>query len=294
MAYGTINADKVNGIGNASVNDFRLTLTTGVPVTTADVSAAGTIYMTPYKGNSIGCYDGTNWQMVQTTEMSVAASTTGSKVFDIFLDYNAGTPQLVTTDWTSDTARATALTYQDGVLVQTGNTDWRYLGTARTKTASQVDDAEAFRHLWNYYNRVEREMANALETTDSWTYTTATFRQANANTANQLDFVIGVQEDSIEAVVGVSSRNSTLNVVSSVGIGLDSTTVSSAQIMQTANSAVATRYAAHGAEYRGIISAGRHYLAWLEISNASGTCTWGGDFATPTRSQSGIIGSIKC
>jgi hypothetical protein len=277
----------------ASTNDFRLTLTTGTPVTTADVSAAGTIYMTPYKGNSIGCYDGTNWQMVQTTELSVASSTTGSKVFDIFLDYNAGTPQLVTTDWTNDTTRATALTYQDGVLVQTGNTDWRYLGTARTKTASQVDDAEAFRHLWNYYNRVEKDMV-VFESTNSWTYSTPTIRQSNANSANQLDFVIGVSEDAISAKCFSSVSNSTLNQTSQTGIGLDSTTTFSSDGQHAyVQQALAGNVLQAVGTYKSIIAEGRHYLSWNEWSGGV-TGTWRGDNADINFTNCGIIGSIKC
>lgn len=295
MAYGTLNVDKINGIGNASVNDFRLTLTTGTPVTAADVSAVGTIYMTPYKGKSIGCYDGTNWQLVQTTELSVAASTGTNQVFDIFLDYNAGTPQLVTTDWTNDTTRATALVYQDGVLVQTGNTDWRYLGTARTKTASQVDDAEAFRHLWNYSNRVDKNMRAALETTDSWTYTTATIRQSNANTANQLDFVIGVSEDMVEATAVQSAQNTNVGVNPTTGIGLDSTTTFiSGYINSYSNANVASRRVTNVAYYKSIIAEGRHFLSWNEHSEATGTTTWRGDSGVPTLSQAGIQGGIKC
>jgi hypothetical protein len=275
----------------ASINDFRLTLTSGTPVTTADVSAAGTIYMTPYKGNSIGCYDGTKWVIVETTELSVAASTTGSKVFDIFLDYNAGTPQLVTTDWTNDTTRATALTYQDGILVQTGNLDWRYLGTARTKTASQVDDAEAFRHLWNYYNRVDKNML-VEEPADTWTYTTATIRQANGNTANQLDFVIGVAEDVVVATANASATNASTNVSYGVGIGLDSTTTFSQ--LHARVSSPADGYLQFAANYKAQVAAGRHYLSWNEWAQAVGTTTWVGDTGAPLTVQAGIQGSIKC
>ena len=40
----------VNLQKHAAVQDFRLTLTTAVPVTTADVTGATTVYCTPYKG----------------------------------------------------------------------------------------------------------------------------------------------------------------------------------------------------------------------------------------------------
>src|SRR3990167_3863191 len=41
----------LGGIGSPVLNELRLTLTTALPVTTADVTAAGTIYLTPYIGS---------------------------------------------------------------------------------------------------------------------------------------------------------------------------------------------------------------------------------------------------
>jgi hypothetical protein len=279
----------------AGVNDFRLTLTSGMPVTTADVSAAGTIYMTPYKGNSIGCYDGSNWQMVQTTELSVAVPASANQVFDIFLDWNSAVPQLVTSNWTNDTTRATALTYQDGVLVQTGNTDWRYLGTARTKTVSQVDDAEAFRHLWNYYNRVEKHMAY-YPTTSSWTdAATYTWRQWNSDTAIQLDFVIGVSEDIIRADSLAIGSTTVVNSLIGTAIGEDSTTSASQNatfgVCQVPTSGVLNEINAH---YKNTLAEGRHYLALLERAGGGTTTTWRGQAGDSQSYHTGINGVVKC
>ena len=281
------------GIVMQHTNNFRLSLTSGTAVTTSDVSAGGTVYMALHNGNQIALYTGSKWIVVTSAELSIAVSTSANKVFDIFLDYNAGTPALKITDWTNDTTRATALTTQDGVLVQTGNTDWRYLGTARTKTASQVDDALAFRHLWNYYNRVKRPM-RVLEATDTWTYTTATIRQANGSTANQLDFVIGVQEDMVEANIWVAVTNSTVAIQARVGIGVDSTsTFTSGGIFPLSAPEAAARMTPALASYKETIAIGRHFLSWNEYSVATGTCTWQGDLGAPTLHQAGINGSIR-
>jgi hypothetical protein len=211
--------------------------------------------------------------MVQTTELSVAASTTGTKVFDIFLDYNAGTPQLVTTDWTNDTTRATALVYQDGVLVQTGNTDWRYLGTARTKTASQVDDAKAFRHLWNYYNRVTRTL-RITDATSSWTYNSAT-----------------IDEDTVSVFAAGKAQNSIQGQSHATLIGLDSTTTYATDSLSSGNRAVvANQYTELKAEFTGLVGIGRHYLVWLERGSASGTGTFYGNGSSGYK---GLIGSMR-
>jgi hypothetical protein len=178
------------------------------------------------------------------------------------------------------------------VLVQTGNLDWRYLGTARTKTASQVDDAEAFRHLWNYYNRVEKDML-VEEPADTWTYTTATIRQANNNTANQLDFVVGVAEDMVFAQATITAFNTTTNAETDIGIGLDSTTTFSGLHPRCLTPNAGGMYPLT-ALYRSIVAEGRHFLSWNEYAAALGSTVWYGDNGTPLTTQAGIQGSIKC
>ena len=52
------------------------------------------------------------------------------------------------------TARATALARQDGVLVKSGATTRRYLGTVRTNGSVSFEDAPFLRHIWNVQNQV--------------------------------------------------------------------------------------------------------------------------------------------
>ena len=286
LLAGGLSGDFIQG-----VNQFRLTLTSGLAVTTADVSAAGTVYMALYDGNQIALYTGARWTVVTSAQLSIAVSSTAGRPFDIFCDYNGGTPALRITDWTTAPARATALTTQDGVLVQTGNLDWRYLGTARTISANQVSDSAAFRHLWNYYHRKERSML-VVDTTNTWTYTTATIRQANGSTANQLDYVIGVAEDMIIARVASAAQN-TGQVTVAVGVGLDTTSGNSVGFIasRTTNPASNVNVTV-STDYQAMASIGRHYLVWTEYSVASGTTTWYGDNGSGGIQQSGIQGSV--
>ena len=147
-----------SGGGDFAVADGRLTLTSGTPVTTADVTGATTIYYTPYKGNSIGLYDGSSaWTILTFTEKSLALGTlTSGLPYDVFAYNNSGVVALELLAWTSATARATALVYQNGVLVKSGATTRRYLGTFYTTSTTQTADALATRYLYNYYNRVMR------------------------------------------------------------------------------------------------------------------------------------------
>lgn len=284
--------DTVQGILDlvkSRVNGFRLTLTTGVPVTTSDVTAATTIYCTPYKGNSIALYDGTTWVIRSSSGFSLALGTlTASLPYDVFCYDNNGTPTLEFTAWTNTTTRATALAYQDGVLVKSGAATRRYLGTFYTTSTTTTEDSAASRLLWNYYNRVDRQL-NVSDATNSWAYTTATYRQARAQASNKLQIVVGVAECAID-VSCIAFANNTGSVQLATGIGVDSTSSNSAIIKggQVSGSSDIPGVFSH---YRGVPSAGYHYYAWLEYSVATGTTTW---YGTINEIKSGINAIWKC
>lgn len=273
------------------VNDLRLSLTTAVPVTTADVTGATTVYLVPYKGTKISLYDGTRWTTRTTAQISLALGTlTSGRPYDIYCYDNAGTPTLEFTAWTNDTTRATALTYQDGVLVKTGALTRRYLGTFYTTSTTQTEDSATKRFLWNYYHRVARPM-RVTDTTDSWTYTLAAFRQARASSANQLDMVIGVAEDTVTAEVLGLAINSVGSVAATVAIGLDSTTALNGAVALMSFAIPSTAVTACHSRFNQAVAAGRHYLAWLEYSAATGVTTWYGDGGTGTV-QAGMFGTV--
>ena len=279
LMYEHRTAGQVRGdIGAESfTQDFRLTLTTGLPVTTADVTGATTIYATPKTGKYIDLFDGTNWNRRASAEFSLALGTlTSGRPYDVFCYDNAGVPTLEFTAWTNDSTRATALALQDGVLVKSGAVTRRYLGTFYTTATTTTEDSMAKRYLWNYYHRVRRSMFKGDATT-TWVYSTAVYRQARATATNQLEWVVGVAEDSIDVFVqGQASCNVANQGYETVGVGLDSTTVNSAQIVTEAIAAQDVRISTT-AYYTGVPAAGRHFAAWLERTNiSSNTHTWYG------------------
>jgi hypothetical protein len=205
-----------------------------------------------------------------------------------------GTPTLELLVWTNDTTRATALTTLNGVLVKSGATTRRLVGTIYTDSASKFNDSDALRHVANYRNRVLRSM-RALETADTWNYTIQTFRQARATTTNQLDFVVCVNEDMVAAHVHVFAKNTGANVDMIIAIGLDSTTtMAPGCINYSGVSQVANQYIGIDAHLKTYAGVGRHTLVWLEISVVSGTTTWAGDAGSPLSTQSGIHGQLLC
>lgn len=268
----------------------RLTLATGTPVTTADQTGKSSVFFSPYKGSVVSLYNGAAWINYNFTELTLAVPATTSQMYDVFLKNVAGTLTLSALAWTNDTTRATALTTQDGVYVKTGDTSSLYLGSFRTTGVSgQTEDSLAKRYLWNYYNRSRRPM-KVSDTTDTWNYTLLTYRQANAAAANQLDFVIGVAEDAVVAEVLAAATNAG-SISIFAGIGLDSTTTSSATLSVRGITA-GTGEGNPRAVYTGFPAVGRHTLVWLEMSVASGTTTWQGDNGDATKVQCGIFGEV--
>jgi hypothetical protein len=278
-----------------AICEGRLTLTSGTAVTTADVTGATSIYFTPYKGSRIALYDGSSdWNIRTFTEITIALGTlTDAKPYDLFAYDNSGT---VTFDsplvWTNGTTRATALALQNGVLVKTGATTRRYIGTFYTTAATTTEDSFAKRLLFNYAQRVERPM-QVLETTDNWAYTSSTIRQANGSTANQLAFVVGVVEDAITASVQVVASSGTAGQSIFAGVGLDSTSAFASATRLWHKTAVAGYQSGLGGQYCGYPGLGYHFLSWLERGNDSGTTTWIGDDGAATTAQGGIQGMIR-
>jgi hypothetical protein len=357
-----------------STAEGRLTLTSTVPVTTADVTGASTIYFTPYHGDRISVYDGTRWKAYKFTELSLALGTLiNAQNYDVFIYDNSGTLTLEATEWASATvtmtiaapgvvtwtghgmssgnsitftttgalptgvtadtqywitvvdantfrlstslinqgagtlittsgsqsgthtghqpqARQTALTTQNGVQVKSGATTRRYLGTFMTTSTTTTEDSVAKRFVWNNHNRIERVMS-AVDTTNTWTYSTAAYRQSNNSSANQVAFILGLSENAVNASVSsaAASSTSTYRVVRT-GVGLDSTITNSATTYDIAYGNN-VQVMALKADYRGYPSLGYHALVWIEYGNGTDTQTWYGDGTSTT--QQGILGNIR-
>lgn len=272
----------------------RLTLTTATPLTTSDVTAATTIFYTPYNGNIITLWNGTAWVPITFAETSFNLTSAGlaaNTVFDIWGRISGGVLALDTTAWTSDLVRATAIGQQDGIDIKSGDPSRRLLGSFRTiGTIGQTEDSKTKRWVSNRYNEAPRHM-QALETANSWSYQSTTPRQANANAANQLDMVCCVPRLAAAEALGAMS-NSTTNGSLGVLIGVNSITAdSSTSKMQIINPATSGIFNGK-ANWMGYLGAGRNFIAWLEAAFVNaGTMTEYGT-AGSTILQTGITGVI--
>lgn len=271
-------------------NGLRLTTESGVPVSTADRTAQGTLYLTPFLSSTVALYDGSRWIARSTAEVSLAlAGLVAGSNYDVFAYWTGSAVALeLGAAWTSDTVRSAAVTTQDGVYVKTGALTRRLVGTIRATGAATTEDAERRRFLWNASNRVVRKLKVTAQAA-SWTYTTATYRQANADALHQIEFVQGLNDRPVQARLQSRAANSAGAVSTYIGIGLDSTTVQSAEVYgdstQVANIGHSL-FASYGPSYVGI---GYHRLVWLEYSQATGTTTWIGN----SPELSGLVGWVE-
>lgn len=253
----------------AAICNGRLTLTTGVPVTTADVSAAGVVYFTPYQGAKVSLYDGTRWKLYPFSEISLALSVSSGSNYDVFLYDNAGVLTLeLSAAWSSDTARNNAISLQDGVYVKTSATTRRYLGTLRGSGANVTEDSATKRFLWNYYNRKPRNLEFVTGSV-AWSYNVVSWRAAGTDTNARLQTVQGLAEDIVE-IVAETSCSSPGGTSATIGIGLDKVNGNDASSNGGCSTLVASDEVHVRAEYRGVPTQGFHFFQWVE-TNSVGT-----------------------
>lgn len=252
----------------------RLTLTTGVPVTTSDVTAAGTLYYTPYLHDRIRIYDGTRWRVYSFTERSLSLTLTSGRNYDVFIYDNSGTLTLeLSAAWDADNVtRTDALTTQDGVTVKSGATTRLWLGTIRASGSNTTEDSVTKRFVWNAYNQNERTL-KIVESTSSWTYNSTTLRQVRAQTSNRVEAVNGGVGTRIfvQAMMAASDTGS-CGVFTTIGV--DSTTVSSTDAVggYVVYHSSASPLACGCSTLNSFIALGYHAYNWLEAL-ATGSAT---------------------
>lgn len=287
-------ATSITGVASpGNICEGRLTTETGVPVSTSDRTAQGTLYFTPSSpsGAAIGTgqislYNGTRLVLKTFTELSLALTVTSGKNYDVFIDYNGGTPQIVlSAAWTNDTTRADALATQAGIIVKSGTAAYRWVGTIRASGANVTEDSGGItgtsqvggkRFIWNAYNQVRRFM-KVIDTTDTWSYTTNSFRQANGAAGNQVEYVTGNAASLLSATAYHGLNIASNGTYVSTGVGVDSTTVASGFFPAVYTSAANAFNAELVGYYTGYPGLGYHFLVWLERGAATGTSSFYGD-----------------
>lgn len=299
--------------GGSTFPGGRLSVSSTLPVPDTDVSGA-TVYYHPYRGGLVNLPDSSSRQINRTffsmsqtladTTKSPAAAT-ANNIYDMFLWEDNGTIRCTRgLAWSSATVRSAScpLSYDNfgrlsnQLAITNGPAAFRglYVGSIATDGSNVVNDSVLKRQVWNNYNRVIRQTIKS-DATSSWTYNTNAFRPANNSAANSVEILQGLAEELVDVtVLGLNQTNQVASTISYVGIGINSTTVSSAQLFTPggASSAGSTPAASPHTAFLWQVVQGRIVYTWLENgAGAAGTTTW---FGTNTNSVTGISARLKC
>lgn len=289
----------------------RLTLTSGVAVTKTDVVGATFVFYTfaignqvPIAGISTVFAELSNDATQSATGKAGPAAVAPNSIYDFLVWSDAGTVRLTRSPaWASDISQGTGAGTAERVLSADGELHNKFavtngpgaglgtiVGSARSDASSQFKDTIAFRWLSNIYNVAPRQLQR-FETAGSWAYTTAFYRQANANVANQLDFLMAVDGQQLVADVVATYSNTTVSTYGLVGIDIDTinTTTVSGNLASINYVQLANAFAGSLAKYNGFPGMGRHIAIWKELSSAVGAGTFYGVNASL---QSGLQGTI--
>lgn len=282
----------------------RLTLTSGTPVLTGNVTGATSVIYALNGGNLVPIYDGTNMIPTAVPELSNvnANSSTGSagpavvannSCYDYFVWSNAGTPTLTRGPlWTSTLIRSagTVLTRVNGVLLNSVSitngpaaSRGTYVGTGCSNGTATFDwfiggaasgGSAGFFSLWNYYNRV-LTTAFVVDNGATYTYSIGSARQARASAGNQVSFVLGLQEDGIAVSYAARSQTSGgILAAGGTGIGLDLTSSYSCSsgIFQAPVAVAVPVGNTNSCNLQ--VGIGLHFIAALENSDGSNANTY--------------------
>jgi hypothetical protein len=236
----------------------RLSLTSGVPVLSADVSAGTAVYYMPYVGNLVPIYNGSTFIAHAVTELTLALASQHAlnTLYDVFLFNNSGVVTIVTgPGWSTSTAgsgargtgagtteisrvngfytNAVQITGRNGSTTYTiGANLATYVGTISIDgTAGQCSFHTSWGQsrkagVWNAYNR-RPILLKAGDATASWGYASATVRPSNNATANSIEILCGLAECPTEIDFRQANDNQGSTTNSKIGIGFNSTTVMS-------------------------------------------------------------------
>jgi hypothetical protein len=295
-------------------------------VLTSDVTAAGTIYYTPYIGGAASVYNGSLWKTLPLSELSLTLDATSAHTgyhqsghnFDLFVAEDpSNLNQLIFGSgpaWSSDTARGTgagttelqmlgglqvnknsmSLHKSDGSNVTIAANCATCVGSFRASADGQTQVkfgsyAAGGGEAWlGLWNMYNRTLVagSVRDTVDSWTYSTATIRAANGSATMRMSALCGLNEDAISATFFCDVSLPSTSG-SSTGVGLDTTTAFTGQIASVFYNGSSTVNEVMSGNYQGLLGLGFHYISANEYTSI-GSPGPKGDGGTPATVQSGL------
>lgn len=220
-------------LGSGGINPGgRLTLESGVSISTTDQTAKTTVYYTPHIHNRIALWNGSRYEVVEFSETSLALGTISSTVpYDIFGYLSSGALALEKLAWTSETSRATAVVVTNGRAAKSGDETRLYLGSFFPTSTTTTEDSESNRLIYNEYNKAERALSYTTEDYGhTWTGTKG-YRAYDNNSSHRLQVMTGRTAFSFVTVGGYIAVSSGSNSVAQIGCDLNETSDTDGQAL---------------------------------------------------------------
>lgn len=255
----------------------RLTAHATQAVPTGDVTGATSLRYLPIESNLIALRNGGTlvWAEFSEAALNTLSFANPAVPHDIFGVFSGG--GLTLDDplpWSSATARATELVAQLGAWWLSGATHKLYLGTVQPTGSGTVEDSQTGRFVWNHRNRRWRSLLARFGTGNTfWDYSLNAWTSANGDDTLRVRWVSG--EPTLVEAGGLLFAQASSGVISgAVGLGLDVTNANSANLygMQ----ATSTGWTAVWATFRGMVSAGAHFLQLAHRGENVNTLNWAG------------------
>lgn len=156
-------------------------------------------------------------------------------IYDVFLTVNSYTDAnrsattgmqvglLNLSKWTNNSTPSTKTAAATGAPLSSGITNGVYIGTIQYHTTTASRDTAAHRALYNQFNQLPRRLHNSNAATANYSYTTGSWRIANADYSGQVEFVIGGGASAMHHGHGVTitSRQGAYNTAGNLaGMGI--------------------------------------------------------------------------
>ena len=196
-----------------SIANVRISPVFNDPTPISGENESNTLYVHPYRGNTITLYNTSTQEWEQKTLNSVIAyplaGTAANTNYDVWLYWGGANLIVELSQWSSSLAGAGAPTreYRDGVTVQVGSHNKRLIGCIRTTTAGNTiqsfgrviaGGANTRQYVWNAQNRVPVSCWSfetgrwEFDGSSSWTgYANLNRNGPNNGRDNRLSFIIG-------------------------------------------------------------------------------------------------------
>lgn len=263
-----------NSVSSGLFGNGRLALNNSNPISHTDTTSS-VLYFIPYFGNQISLYN-TNQQMWDTYTFDTLSLSLSGMIsdynYDIFIYLNNNVLTLEKIQWTNNSTRSNTLVLTNGIPLQSGSLNKRYIGSIRSISSNQTEDSSSRRFVFNINNQILKPLYCYDTTNHTYTSNTARpYRNITTIGNTRFELINGSIDNSIMNIICDSNFTTETNS-SSVGLALNSTTSFNTDCINTTsisgpNASILTNNNNNFIS----ISPGYHYLQLIQSGSSVST-----------------------